>query len=58
MNMNESMNLTTSLYTGGVWPDQDFAIEGFHEKPNLFYQIQLVDKSELFIFFYGYFVLA
>lgn len=38
MNLNEPMKLIASLYSGGVWPDHVFAIEGFHEvTPNPFY---------------------
>lgn len=55
MNLNETMKLTTSLHTSGVWPDQVFTVEGSHETPpNLFYYLQLLDKPELFTLFYSY----
>ena len=59
MNMNEPMKLTTALYSNGVWPDQVFTIQSFHEMtPSLFYELQLLDEPDLFTFFYGHFPLS
>lgn len=32
MNMKETMRLTPSVNSDGIWPDQVFAIKAFHER--------------------------